>query len=73
MKDIIENAQSPKFGGVWFKAAFIFQLLTSAVHSISFLSLPTGTNETEKQMLDLMGTYKNDMGAGFTPTMMDIF
>jgi hypothetical protein len=28
-------------------------------------------NETEKQMMNLMNTYKMDLGAGFYPTMSD--
>jgi FtsH-binding integral membrane protein len=68
-----ENVPPKKFKGMWFKAAFILQILTAAVHSMSFLVSPQPTDETEKQMLQLMTTYKMDMGAGFVPTMFDLF
>jgi uncharacterized membrane protein HdeD (DUF308 family) len=57
----------------WLKAAIVFQLLTSAIHSLSFLRSPQGKNETEKQLLDLMYNYKMDMGAGFHRSMGEIF
>ncbi len=64
----MENKITP-----WLKAAIVFQLLTSAIHSLSFLRSPQGKNETEKQLLDLMYNYKMDMGAGFHRSMGEIF
>ncbi|MBK8700620.1 MAG: hypothetical protein IPN29_14255 [Saprospiraceae bacterium] len=58
---------------LFIRFTWIFQLLTAFLHSLSFLANPQPTNETEKQMLDLMINYKQDMGAGFQPTMMDLF
>jgi len=72
METPVENIHPPKFKGIWLKAAIVFQILTSLVHSLSFINEPKPTNDTEKQMLDLMMNYHNDMGAGFTPTMFDI-
>lgn len=57
----------------WIKAAIAFQLLTAAFHSLSFLNKPVAANETEQQLIDLMSGYEMTMGAGFTPTMLDLF
>jgi len=56
----------------WLKAGITFQLLTGVIHSLSFLNNPQSTNDTEKQLLDLMNNYKMDLGAGFTPTMSNV-
>lgn len=57
----------------WTKVAAVFQILSAAAHSLSFLKKPEPTNEQERQMLDLMNGYAMDMGGGFHPTMSDIF
>lgn len=57
----------------WFAAAVIFQFLTGIIHSLSLFITQTADNETESQMLNLMTTYKLDMGAGFHPTFMNLF
>ena len=54
---------------VWLWTAVVFLLLTGAIHSISFFVNPTPQNETEKQLLFLLSSYKLDMGGGFHPTM----
>jgi hypothetical protein len=56
----------------WFKAAIAMQFITGILHSLSFLNKPVATNEREQQLLDLMGSYNLDMGAGFHPTMNDL-
>src|SRR5829696_3294891 len=56
----------------WIRAAIIFQLLTTAMHSVSFFITPMATNETEAQMLKLMTTYKMDMGNGIFRTYSEI-
>ncbi|MEQ1764898.1 MAG: hypothetical protein ABL984_17345 [Pyrinomonadaceae bacterium] len=48
----------------WLKAAAIVQLITAAIHSVSFFVEPEGTNDTERQLFSLMDGYKFDMGAG---------
>lgn len=58
---------------LWLKSAIALQLLTAGVHALSFLVGPQPTSEAEKQMLDLMVNIKSDMGAGFSPSMMDMF
>ncbi len=57
----------------WLRAAAILQLLTAGIHSLSFLRQPQGTNETEKQLMDLFIHYKMTMGYGFHPSMYDLF
>ena len=57
----------------WFSAAVIFQLLTGIIHSFSLFITLEGANDTESQMLNLMTTYKMDMGAGFHPTFVNLF
>ena len=52
----------------WLWAAVAFQLLTAFIHSISFLVTPVSNNETERQMMELIATYKMDMGGGFHRT-----
>jgi hypothetical protein len=42
------------------------------MHSLSLFGKPQPSNETEKQLLDLMGSYKLELGAGFAPTMSDL-
>jgi len=51
----------------------VSQLLTAAIHSISYFVKPTAANETEKQFLDLFNNYRTDMGAGFDPSMSELF
>lgn len=49
------------------------QLLTACIHSLSFVAEQKPSNETEVQLLQLMNNYKMDAGAGFNPTMHDLF
>lgn len=56
----------------WLKAAAIMQFLTAIVHSISLFTDPIPENEQEKQLIDLMDTYKLDFGAGFHRTMNEL-
>jgi hypothetical protein len=56
----------------WLKAASIMQFLTAIVHSISLFTNPIPENEKEKELLELMDTYKLDFGAGFHKTMNEL-
>ncbi|HEY4611920.1 MAG TPA: hypothetical protein VII11_02945 [Bacteroidota bacterium] len=56
----------------WLKTAIVFQLLTAAIHSLSLFVTPVPQNETERQLLDLMTNYRQDAGAGFTPSAADL-
>lgn len=49
------------------------QFLTAFFHSLSFFTHPTGTNDTEKTLIDLLTNYKQDMGAGIHRSTYDLF
>jgi len=56
----------------WLKTAAIFQLIAAIMHATSlFIALPAN-NDTEKQLVELMDTYKFDLGAGFHRTMAEM-
>lgn len=57
----------------WIWGAIITQLLSAAIHSVSFFVNPKPENDTEKQLLDLMSSYKPDLGAGFHPSFASMF
>jgi hypothetical protein len=57
---------------LWLKTAVVFMLVTAAFHSLSLVARPAPRNETERQMMDLMATYRLDMGDGFRPTMTNL-
>ncbi|HEX5170972.1 MAG TPA: hypothetical protein VFW11_17475 [Cyclobacteriaceae bacterium] len=57
----------------WTKAFIATSILTAVIHSISLFVKPVATNDTEEQLLQLMATYKMDAGAGFNPSMRDLF
>lgn len=54
-------------------AAVLFQFLDGILHTISLFIPLSGDNETEKQMVTLVTTYRLDMGAGFHPTFFNLF
>jgi hypothetical protein len=53
---------------LWLWIAIAFMLLTAAVHSVTLFIEPAPQNETERQIVHLLTTYRNDFGAGFHPT-----
>ncbi len=57
----------------WLWAAVGFQLLTAVFHSISLFVRPEPQNETERQLMLLMTTYKLDAGGGFQPSFSNLF
>ncbi len=57
----------------WLRATAVLQLITAAVHAMSFLRTTSGINETERQLNELMTTYRPDMGPHFHPTTADLF
>jgi len=57
----------------WLKLAAIFQLLTGAVHSIGLFIDAQPANDSERQLQELMNNYKMDAGAGFHPSMQNLF
>jgi len=56
----------------WLWLAVVFQLLNVLVHSSSFFIAPVPDNETERQLIELMGNYRMDMGAGFHRSMQQL-
>jgi hypothetical protein len=56
----------------WLYGATIFQILGAMLHSLSFIMVPKPSNDTEKEMLHLMTTFKMDLGAGFSHSMQDL-
>ena len=55
---------SDKWGRRLFTTGAVMLLLLGVVHSLSLLGKPTPANETERQLLDLMSSYKfNVMGS----------
>ncbi len=57
----------------WLSAAVLFMLITAVLHSLSLFVSPAPENDTERQMLSLITTYKMDAGAGFQPTYSNLF
>src|SRR4030095_7889614 len=58
---------------LWLWIAIVFMLLNAAVHSVTLFIEPAPQNETERQLVQLMATYRNDFGAGFHPTPHNLF
>lgn len=53
--------------------SIIFLWLTAIFHAFSLFTEAQPTNDTEKQLIELITTYQMDAGAGFKPTWMDFF
>jgi hypothetical protein len=49
----------------WLWLAVVFLFLTALIHATSLFLEPAAQNETERQLFDLMSSYKQDFGAGF--------
>jgi hypothetical protein len=54
-------------------ATAILMLLTGLLHSLSLVAEQKPANETERQLLDLMTNYKMDPGAGFHPSLANLW
>jgi len=52
----------------WWWVAVVLQLVTAAIHALSFLNEPVPANDTEKQLIDLMQNYRQNL-AGMAVTM----
>lgn len=57
----------------WLWIAIVFMLLNATLHSVTLFIQPAPQNETERQLTQLMRTYRNDFGAGFHPTTQNLF
>lgn len=56
----------------WWWVAAVLQLITAAIHALSFLNKPTPANDTERQLIDLMQNYRQNF-AGMEVTMDGLF
>lgn len=56
---------------LWLAVAFLF--LTGLIHAVGLFISPVPANETERQMIELMMNYKQDLGAGFHKSMWSLF
>ncbi len=56
----------------WLSAAVIFQFLTAAFHAVSLFVRSEPTNDSERQMFELMTNYRMDAGVGFHPTFSNL-
>src|SRR5208337_4548782 len=61
-----------KWGRRFFKSGGVFLILLGLVHSISFFEKLVPANDTERQLLDLMSTYKFNL-MGSLRSMGDLF
>jgi hypothetical protein len=57
----------------WLIAAILFMFVTAILHSLSFFVSPQPNNDSERQLMTLMTTYREDMGGGFHPSMWELF
>lgn len=57
----------------WIWGTIVLQLLTAAFHSISFFVKPEPANEIERQLFELVNSYKPDVGMGFNPSFASLF
>jgi hypothetical protein len=57
----------------WMRAAAVLMLLTAVLHATSLFVEPTATNETERQLIDLITGYRRDLGSGFVRSFEDLF
>ena len=57
----------------WLTAAVLFQFVNAILHSLSFIAKPRLRNDTERQIQELITTYREDMGAGYHPTLWNLF
>ena len=57
----------------WLWIAVVFLLLNASLHSLTLFFNPSPANETERQLIDLMLNYKQDMGAGFHRSTQQLF
>ena len=57
----------------WLWTTAILQLLSAAIHSLSFFRERVPKNDSESQLYDLLTNYKFDLGAGFHHSMGEIY
>ncbi len=57
----------------YFKIGNYILLATCILHLMGHFSENTPSNDTERQMMELVNTYTMDLGGGIHRTMMDLF
>ena len=57
----------------WLWAAIVFQFLTAGIHAVSLFISPEPRNESERQLFELLNTYRIDAGGGFHPSFTNLF
>ena len=57
----------------WLWTAVVLLLLTALIHSVTLFIAPAPQNDTERRLLELLVSYKQDFGAGFQRSMKEIF
>ena len=59
----------------WLWLAVVFQLLTAVIHALSLIAAPDPAtmSATEQQLFNLMTNHRLDLGAGFHPSMGNLF
>ena len=57
----------------WLWTSVVLLLLTALIHTSTLFIQPAPQNDTERQLLHLLVTYKQDFGAGFQRSMKEIF
>jgi hypothetical protein len=55
------------------KAAIVGMFVTAAVHAAALSGAPVPRNETERQLIDPMTNYRQDLGAGFVRSTSELF
>lgn len=56
----------------WLWAVAILQLSTAAVHTLGFYFEPEPANDMERQIHQMVTTYRPSLGPHFTPTLHDL-
>jgi hypothetical protein len=56
----------------WLWFAVVVLLLNALIHSVTLFLQPPAKNEIERQLFELMASYKLDFGAGFKRSMNEL-
>ena len=56
----------------WLIVALVVQLLTAGFHVLSLIVETAPANDTEKMLVNLLETYRMDMGAGYHRTLSEL-
>lgn len=56
----------------WLSAAVLFQFISALFHTVTLFINPEPANDTERQLNQMMATYKPELGPGFHPSYADL-